>query len=236
MPLPEQQHISPMRELRSGCRDILPLAVGVAVYGTAFGLLASQAGMGGTETGGMGVLVFAGASQIVATERLISGASIATAIIAGLALNLRLFLMTASLREDFANRPLWQTLLGVHLTNDENWALMHATRLRGRPAGYWYLVGGGGLLLGVWVTATVLGTSFAQLLPEPQAIGMDFAFTAAFIAIVCSLWRGKRDLWPWIVSIGVAAVLAFSSLIDASWALACGGIAGAVTAGALRDE
>ena len=37
-------------------------------------------------------------------------------IVAGVALNLRLLLITASLREEFAERPFWQIALGAHVT------------------------------------------------------------------------------------------------------------------------
>lgn len=222
---------SAAHEFKAGVRDITPLAFGVAIYGLAFGLLAAQAGLDELLTGTMGVLVFAGSSQIVATQRLLSGAGVVVAVFAGLALNVRLLLMTAALRDEFAGRPFWQVLIGVHLTSDENWALMHTTRARGNPAGYWYLMGGGASLLLTWLVTTVLGVRFAHVLPDPVSIGMDFAFTAAFIAILRNLWRGLGDLWPWVVSAGGAAALALLAPVDPSWALTCGGAAGALVAG-----
>ncbi|MFL5285921.1 MAG: AzlC family ABC transporter permease [Rhodopila sp.] len=211
------------------------MSFGVAIYGLAFGLLAAQAKMNELLTGAMSTLVFAGSSQIVATQRLVSGAGAAASVLAGLALNLRILLMTASLRDELRARPPWQVLLGVHLTSDENWALLHAARAKGRRVGYWYLVGGGTSLLLVWVMATVIGVDFATVLPSPAATGMDFAFTAAFIAILRNLWRGRGDFWPWLLSAGGAAALALLAPIDPSWALACGGVAGAFLAGARRD-
>src|SRR4051812_43175121 len=88
----------PFPEFRDGVRDITPLAFGVAIYGLAFGFLAAQAKMDELLTGAMGAFVFAGSSQIVATQRLVSGAGAMAAVLAGLALNLRILLMTASLR------------------------------------------------------------------------------------------------------------------------------------------
>ncbi len=228
--------IAPLMEFRMGLRDIIPLALGAAIYGAAFGLLASQALMSELQTGIMGAFVFAGSSQIVATERLLAGAGALTALVAGTALNLRILLMTASLRNELAGRPIWQILLGVHLTSDENWALMHATRSSGRDVGYWYLVGGGTCLIMVWTVSTVFGVAFSKALPEPQAIGMDFAFTAAFIAILRNLWRGGGDLLPWIVSIGTAGSLTLLAPIEPSWSLISGGIAGALVAGGLRRD
>jgi 4-azaleucine resistance transporter AzlC len=220
----------------SGVREISPLALGVAIYGLAFGLLADQAGMRPLQVGVMGGVVFAGGSQIVATQRLVAGAGAAAAAIAGIALNLRLLLITASIREDFAGRPFWQLLLGAHLSTDENWALMLAERAKGRKVGYWYLVGGGLSLLVVWCFATVTGVLFASAIPDPKALGMDFAFTAAFIAIARSLWKGLRDLIPWSAAVGVVGLSIGTGFLSPSWALVLGGLAGAATAGLVAHD
>jgi 4-azaleucine resistance transporter AzlC len=226
----------PPHELWRGAADISPLAVGVAIYGLAFGLLAAQASLSALQVGVMGGIVFAGASQIVAAERLVAGAGAIAALIAGVALNLRLLLITASVRDIYAGRPAWQVLVGAHLASDENWALMLAERAKGRDVGYWYLVGGGLCLLVVWCVATVTGVLFATAIPEPKALGMDFAFTAAFIAIVRSLWKGRQQLLPWLTSVAVVAACVVSGKIDPSWALLLGGIVGAGVAAAVPHE
>jgi 4-azaleucine resistance transporter AzlC len=221
-------------ELWRGVIEISPLAVGVVIYGLAFGLLAAQASLTGLQVGVMGSIVFAGGSQIVAVERLVAGAGAIAALIAGIALNLRLLLVTASIRDIYAGRPLWQVMLGAHLASDENWALLLAQRAKGRDVGYWYLVGGGLCLLVAWCVATVTGVLFATAIPEPKALGMDFAFTAAFIAITRSLWKGREQLLPWLTSVVVVVAAVAVGKIDSSWALILGGVAGAGVAGVTR--
>lgn len=223
----------PRSELCAGAREITPLAIGVAVYGLAYGLLAVQAGFGPLGLGVMGATVFAGGAQIVATQRLIAGAGVPVAAIAAIALNLRLLLVAASIRHIFAGRPFWQKAIGAHLTTDENWALLLAARARGRDVGYWYLLGGGACVLLVWCVATMLGAIFARAIPDPRALGMDFAFTAAFIAIARSLWRGQGDLIPWLTSAAIVAVSIRLLGIEPSWALVLGGVAGAAMAAAI---
>ncbi|NND92596.1 MAG: AzlC family protein [Granulosicoccus sp.] len=223
---------SPAGEFWSAVRDISPLAAGVAIYGLAFGLLAAQANLDELQVGVMGTVVFAGASQIVAVERLSAGAGAAAALLAAIALNLRLLLVTASIREVYARRPWWQLLLGAHFTTDENWALMLATRAGGRHVGYWYLIGGGACLFATWLSATLSGVLFATAIPEPRSLGVDFAFTAAFIAIARSLWRGRKDQAPWLITIAVVAGCHYSAALDSSWALVIGGCAGALAAAA----
>lgn len=231
----KQQNGIAQHQLWRGAVEITPLAVGVAIYGLAFGLLAAQASLSSLQVGIMGGVVFAGGSQIVATERLVAGAGAVAALIAGIALNLRLLLVTASIRDIYAGRPLWQVLLGAHMATDENWALMLAERAKGRDVGYWYLVGGGLCLLVVWCLSTVTGVFFATSIPEPKALGMDFAFTAAFIAIVRSLWKGRQQLLPWLTSAAVVLTAVASGKVDPSWALVLGGVAGAAVAGLTRN-
>ena len=219
-----------MPPFKSGLRDILPLALGAALYGTAFGLLAAQAGMSNLQTGMMGAFVFSGSAQFIAVERLAAGAGAFTALIAGIALNLRMLLMTASLRDVLADSPLWQKVLGVHMTTDESWALFHAARAKGRPTSYWYLIGAGTGMWLFWLASTLAGVTFAAALPEPRALGIDFAFTAAFIAILRGMWGGPRDLLPWAVAATTVAGLHSLSPLEPSWALVVGGIAGAIVA------
>lgn len=222
----------PSTEMIAGARDIAPLAIGVGIYGLAFGMLAAQAGMDGLHTGMMGAIVFAGSSQIVAIERIVAGAGAGAAVIAGIALNLRLLLITASLRDQFQGRPWWQVALGAHMSADENWALMHAARNAGRQVGYWYLVAGGLVQFVIWIAATATGALLASAIPEPQALGIDFAFAAAFIAILRGLWRGPAvDLLAWGVSAAVAVAMLTLTPLDPSWALIAAGLSGAVAAG-----
>ena len=110
-----------------------------------------------------------------------------------------------------------------------------SARARGLKVGYAYLIGGGLAQMVAWCASTVLGVVFAEAIPEPKALGMDFAFTAAFIAIARSLWRGRPDLLPWLVS--VAVVFGGVKLFGAPshWMLALGGLAGAAVAGVRRD-
>lgn len=214
-------------EFRRGLTDVTPLSIGVAVYGVAFGLLAASQGMAALTTGIMGALVFAGSSQIVALERIASDTGALLAVVAGLALNLRILLMTASLHNELRGRPLWQVLLGIHLTSDENWVLMHAARNKGEPSGYWYLVGGGSSLIMIWIVSTMFGAAFAQSLPDLSESGLDFAFTAAFILLLTSLWQGSQSLPPWIVAAAIAAGCTWLLPLDPSWGLIAGATAGA---------
>jgi predicted branched-subunit amino acid permease len=215
----------------TGARAIAPLAVGVAIYGMAFGLLATQAGFTPFEVAGMGGVVFAGSSQIVFTQQWLAGAGALAALAAAVVLNLRILLIAASIPDVFAGRPFWQVALAAHLAADENWAMLLARRAAGRAAGYRFFVGAGMVQFVVWLAATTLGAGLSEAIPDPKKLGMDFAFTAAFIAIALTLFRGRADIAPWAVSLVVVLLSVANGWIAAPWALVLGGVTGAAVAG-----
>lgn len=226
---------TPLSDLLTGARDMIPMALAAATYGTAFGLLAMQSGFSLAQSLSMSALVFGGSAQLIALDQLTAGAGVAAAILAGSALNARILLITASMRSALAQRPWWQVAIGVHLATDASVALMQTARNRGFLASYWYLFGGGALLLLVWVLSTCIGALLAQGIPAPERFGLDFAIVAMFVALLPGLWRGRRDLWPWIVSAGTVGAVALAAPSQAGWGLLLGAVLGAVTAGLTDD-
>jgi predicted branched-subunit amino acid permease len=109
--------------MKKGAVAILPLAMGVAIYGFAFGLLAAQIGFPWWGVGLMSAAVHAGSSQIVAVEQFSNSSAILGAALAGAALNLRYIGIIASLSEVLAGMSIGLKLLTIHITGDENWAL-----------------------------------------------------------------------------------------------------------------
>ena len=223
-------------EILLGARDMLPMALAAATYGVAFGLLASQSGFSFLQSLSMSAMVFGGSAQLVALDQLTAGAGVAAAIVAGAALNMRILLITASMRSALVQRPWWQIATGVYLATDASVALMQTAKNRGALASYWYLFGGGALLLLVWVASTSIGAVLSQGIPDPARFGLDFAIVAVFIALLPGVWRGRSDLFPWLVAAGTVAlfVVLFPSL--AGWGLLLGAISGAVVAGLSHDN
>ena len=72
-----------------GALDILPLTVGVFLFGMAFGLLSVEAGLSALEASLMSGLVFAGASQFAAMQIWADPVPVATLILTTFAINAR---------------------------------------------------------------------------------------------------------------------------------------------------
>lgn len=213
-----------------GARKSIPIALGVLAYGLVFGLLARQAHLSALEALLMSGLVFAGASQFVALGLWATPLPVGAIILTTLVVNLRHVLMGAALRPWFARLSPFAAYGSVFFMADENWALTMGEFARGRRNGA-FLLGSGLMIFAAWLSATLLGRTLGGLLRDPTRWGLDFAFTAAFIALLVALWKGRGDLLPWAVAAIVGAAAAHW-LPGKSYIL-LGGLAGSL-AGALR--
>ncbi len=219
-------------EFRRGALRFVPVAISVAAYGLVWGVLAGQKGLSLAEVALMSGLVFAGASQFVALDMWQTRAlPIASIVIATLIVNLRLVLMSATMRPLVAQLPAWRALAAMFLVSDESWAMTMAERDRG-GAGLAFFLGTGVLCWLSWLASTVIGRLIGSVIADPTALGLDFAFTATFLALLLGMWRGRMDLVPWLVG-GLVAVLV-SRLVEGNWYIIAGGVAGSL-AGAIVE-
>lgn len=217
--------------VRAGFLRTVPVALGVVVFGLVFGLVAGQKGLSLAEALLMSGIVFAGASQMLALELWTHPVPVATLALAALVINLRYMMMTAALRPWLSHLPPHLAYLSLFFTADENWAVSVAEmRAGGTDVGF--LLGGGLALYSFWIAATAIGRLFGTVLAHPERLGLDFVGIAVFVALALGLWRGPRDVVPWLVAGGVA--LAAKAGLPGTWYLVAGGLAGSLV-GAWRD-
>lgn len=214
-------------DLREGFAATVPLALGVASYGVAMGVVAATKPITLAELLVKDTVVVAGAAQIVAVGLWSSPIPVAAILLSTFVVNLRYVLLCASLRPVFDGRPLWQKLAAIHLVADENWAVTMA-RHRVRPTPPGHLLGGGLAVLVFWLAGSAAGYLAGHQLPSPSRLGLDFAFTAAFVALTVGFWRGRGDLLCWVVA-AVAALLAWRLLPGPAY-IVVGALSGAAVA------
>ena len=186
---------------RDGVRVALPLALAPLLFGASFGLLAMDAGFGRLGAVVMSATTFAGSAQFAAGSILQDGGGAAAAIVAALLLNARYVPLSLASRSIFPGSRK-RRLLESQLIVDESWALSG----RSGRFDYGILVGVGVLLYGLWVGGTALGTVIGDLL-DPDAIGLDAAFAALFLALLAPYLRSRRALATALVAGAITFVL-----------------------------
>ena len=215
-----------------GVRMFLPVAISIAAYGVVWGVLAGQAGLSVLEVALMSGLVFAGASQFVALDMWTPGnLPVLSIVIAAGIVNLRMLLMSATLRPLVGHLSLPKQLGAMFFVSDEQWAMTMAEVRKGTGS-VAFLLGTGVLSWFAWMGSTLCGRVLGAFIDDPTRYGLDFAFTATFLALLLGMWRGRGDLVPWIV--GALAAILTSKLIEGNWYIIVGGLVGSF-AGALAE-
>lgn len=214
----------------SGARRCVPIAISGSVIGLVFGTLAGQAGLGAGEAALMSALVFSGAAQFVVIGLWSAPLPVATIVLATLVVGLRHLLMGAALGPVFSKLPRLKAYGSVFFMADENWALTMGEFAKGRRDAA-FLIGGGLLMFAAWTGSTLVGGVFGGAVEHPARWGLDFAFTAVFLALISGMWKGRSNILPWTVA-AMVAVVAYQWL-PGQWYIVLGGLAGSF-AGAVR--
>lgn len=218
--------------VQAGFRSTLPLGLPVAAYGAVYGLLAQQAGLSALEATLTNLFVFAGAAQMAVLQHWDFPLPIFAIGLTTLLINLRLVLLTASLRpwlKYLPNKLVYPLLFNL---SDESWTVaMTRYRLGERDAGV--VLGCNLVVIVAWIPAALVGFVLGDRIPEPERFGLDFALTAVFASMLFAGYRSRHDLAPWVAS-AIAAVVVWM-LIPGTWYVVAGGIAGVVTAVVTAD-
>ncbi len=200
------------RRLWRGYRATLPVAIGVAAFGVAYGAVATRSmTLGQAQL--MSATVFAGTAQFVAASLLADGAPYLAVLIAGLLMNLRMVLQSAALTPHMRGAPAALRPLLAHLLTDESFAVSLAEFER-RGSDVWFYVGSGLAVYSFWQLATAAGYLFGAQLPA--GLGLDYALPASLVCLLLLLVRGRRAAVIALLA-AVASVL-LRPLVTGTWA------------------
>lgn len=180
-----------------------PLAIAVAAFGVSFGLLARAEGWGWAAPIVMSATTFAGSAQFATISVLGTGGTLAAAITAALLLNARYAPIGISVAPFFEG-PAWSRLLHAQLVVDESWAISAEGHGRFNVR---MLIGSGLMLYVAWVGGTATGALGGEILADPQALGLDAAFPALFLALLVPQIRDLRALAASLLGASIALVL-----------------------------
>jgi 4-azaleucine resistance transporter AzlC len=220
------------REVRDGLRAIAPLVVSVIPIGIVVGALATAKGLSVAEACLMSVLAFAGGAQFAAIAIWAHPVPVLAIVFSTLLINSRHLLMSASLTPKMAGFSRVRQLIALYFLVDETWALAEA-RAVSRPVtpGYW--LGLAAPMFVAWVGATLLGAFLGSFMGDPARFGADFAFTAVFIGLTATFWKGPRSAFTIAASLATSALV--YRLVGSPWHVAAGALAGIAAAWLAAD-
>ena len=204
------------REFLAGMRAGIPIVLGYIPVAVAYAVMARQAGFTAAETAAMSVAVYAGASQMMATEMYAQGAGISVIILAALIMNLRHVVMSTCVVSRLQKtRPAMRLLLAFGVT-DETFALFTAGAAGDGSAYYFW-----GLITAAyasWIAGSALGAVVSGALPALLSASLGIALYALFIGLLVPNLRGNGRLGLLVaVTAAVSAVL--SRFLPSGWSM-----------------
>jgi 4-azaleucine resistance transporter AzlC len=216
----------------AGVRRSLALQVAIVPFALVCGVLAQGQGLSLLEATLMSAACYAGSAQLLALSHWSVPAPLVEATLAAFVVNLRMALMGPVIGPWLDRLRGWRLWLTLFVMADQNWALSVAEMQAGRwDAGY--LFGSGAVMWAVWTAGTAAGHVLGATMRPAPGHPLFFAALAVFVAILAAMWRGKRDLLPWLAAAGVS--FAVSRLVDSSIYIIAGALAGAAV-GVLQER
>jgi 4-azaleucine resistance transporter AzlC len=196
-----------------GLSAALPIWIGYAAVGIPFGVLAGQAGLSPIQIALMSIIVFAGSSQFIAVAMIGSGASILPIIITTFFVNLRHLLMSSSLALYLKGVSKKRLSLFAYGVTDESFAVNLTKFMHGN----WDV--NSALVVNhtanaVWIVSTIAGGYLGEVVPE-GALGIDYALTAMFIALLVIQLRNPLVIVLSVLS-GLLSLI-FSLFLPGAW-------------------
>lgn len=208
-----------------GFKRALPIALGYLPVGFAFGVLAVKNGVTPGLAVAMSVLMFSGSGQFAFASLWGAGASALPIAAAVTIINLRYFLMSAAESPWFDKTGrLKRFLLGLGIT-DETF-VVHASAL----AAGWKLDEKTMFVCNhttqlAWVAGGAIGAFFGDLVNDARPLGLDYAITAMFIALLIPQCSSKIHALVAIFSGCLSIALKLSGL--GAWNVALATVVGA---------
>ncbi len=189
-------------------RAQLPLLLGVAPFGMAYGAYAIESDVPAGLTQAMSSIVFAGSSQFIGVQLMASGVPGIMIVLATFLVNLRHLLYSASLAPHVDHLGMrWRWLLAYLLT-DEAFATSMSRFRSGDESRHkhWFFLGAGLALWVTWQITTSLGIFVGAAVPDSWSL--DFALPLTFLALLMPVLTSRPALAAALVA-GAVAVLGF---------------------------
>jgi 4-azaleucine resistance transporter AzlC len=173
----------------AGVRACIPLAPGILLFGMVCGAAAAGAGLTPGQSFALSWMVFAGSSQIGATQLFAAGAPGWVIVLTGWVVNLRFMMYSATLAQQFRGTSRTERWLAGYLLTDQAFGVTLARILDGKRDIPWFFLGIAATLWVFWQAASLAGIFLGARVPA--ALSIDFVVALTFIGVVAPLLRNR---------------------------------------------
>ncbi|MBM7647590.1 4-azaleucine resistance transporter AzlC [Bacillus ectoiniformans] len=204
-------------EFRRGIHAGISIAIGYFPAALTYGLLAKSAGLGFEEAILMSIFVFAGAAQYIALNLITLGTGVFEIVLTTFIVNIRHFLMSASLNEKSEDEPAWKKAIYSFGITDETFSV---ASMKSGSVSSGYMFGLIAVSYGSWTINSGVGFLLGASLPQVIQDSMGIALYAMFIGLlVPSLKTGAKVVYLAVVAASLNSVFYFSEMFSSGWSI-----------------
>ena len=206
-------------EFIRGMVAAIPISVGYMPIAIAFGVIAVQSGIPPFSSASMSLMVYAGASQFMGVNMIMTGAGFAEIVLAVFVLNLRHFVMSMSVMHDLKHiKKEWKPILAFGITDETFAVLSMKEREQGNVMNPGFVAGLMATAYASWVAGTIVGGIFADYIPSSISSSMAIGLYAMFVGLLIPAVKGS-----WKAGIIVAASIilctVLGNFLERGWAI-----------------
>ena len=209
-----------------GIQSGISIAIGYLPVALTFGLLAKSTGLAFSETVLMSLIVYAGAAQYISLSLIAVGTGVIEIIFTTFIVNIRHFLLSASLNEKVEDDSGWKKALYSFGLTDETFAVA-STKEGTVNTGYLF-----GIMLisyASWVVNSGIGYLIGASLPTTVQESMGIALYAMFVGLLIpSLKKHRKVLYLAVVAAIINSLFYASQMISTGWSIVLSTLVSAV--------
>lgn len=212
----------------AGVRRSIPILISTAPFGLLYGAIAVDQGLTVWQASLMSLTIYAGASQLVGIDLFRHHAAPWMVILSIFIVNVRHILYSAAVGRRVGHFTPFQQAVGFFFLIDPQYAETERKAERDGHVSFAWFMGMALPVYVLWNIESVLGAAFGKLIPNPQALGIDFLLPLYFFGMVMGF--RKRALWLPVVAVSALVCVAALKLFGPPWHVSLGALAGVVFA------
>ncbi|CAM4079149.1 AzlC family ABC transporter permease [Lederbergia lenta] len=222
-----------------GVRDCIPTLIGYISIGIAAGIVGASSNLSILEVTLLSVLVYAGASQFIICALIVAGSPISVIIFTTFIVNVRHFLLSMTLAPYFTKYSLIKNIGIGTLVTDESFGVAVTKMIKGEKMNAAWMNGLNLTAYLFWILSCSIGAIFGKWISNPEVLGLDFALTAMFLALLVlqleNIEKSKLKLYLSLILYVVIAMLILCIFVPSYIAIIISTIIVA-TIGVMKDK
>ncbi|MBL4952342.1 AzlC family ABC transporter permease [Neobacillus sp. YIM B02564] len=204
-------------QFKKGLQSGISIGIGYFPIALTFGLLAKTSGLSLTETVLMSMIVFAGASQYISLSLIAYGTGVFEIILTTFIVNIRHFLMSATLNEKSDDDPLINKIIYAFGITDETFSV---AATKDGPITTGFMLGLNFVAYSSWVVFSGVGHLIGASLPQTLQESMGVALYAMFIGLlVPSMKVSMKVVFLAVLGAVFNSILTINEIMAQGWAI-----------------